>query len=164
MLTPDSFKDIMAGVAETTTIVTTPATDSVSPMGMTVSAFTSVSADPPIVLVCIDKRSASLDLYLAASGYTVNLMPHGTEDVAMLFATTGADKFGATPISPATDGVGGPVLDAAYGHLECRVIERTEMGDHWVLYGEVVSGTTDADAKTDPLIYLRRGFAEIAHN
>ncbi len=98
MLSPDTFKDVMSAIAASVTVVTAPGPT--EPVGITVSAFTSVSADPPIVLVCIDKRAGSLPALLAADGYTINFMPEGTGDIAMVFATPGADKFGSVDTTP----------------------------------------------------------------
>jgi len=154
----DNFKDIMSRVAATVTIVTAPTDE--GPVGITVSAFVSVSVDPPVVLVCIDKRAGSLGAFLQAPGYTVNFMPEGTGDDAMVFATPGADKFGSVGNQSPAAGVGGPVLESAFAHFECRTIQRTEMGDHWVIYGEVATfGRADGDAL--PLVWHDRGFVQI---
>lgn len=155
----ERFKDVMSNVAATVTVVTAPSDD--GPFGITVSAFTSVSADPPIVLICIDKVAGSLDQFLAAPGFTVNFLPEGTEDTAMLFATRGADKFGSTEWSPPQTAAGGPVLADAFQVLECESVQRTEMGDHWVIYGRVVAETGDA---ATPLIYFNRNFAKLEHS
>ena len=158
MLAPDTFKDVMSAVAASVTVVTARGADET--VGITVSAFTSVSADPPIVLVCIDKRAGSLPAFLDADGYTVNFMPEGTGDIAMVFATPGADKFGSVDSSEPTSGHGGPVLDAAFATFECSVLERVEMGDHWVLYGQVEGGGR-TDTEADALIWAKRGFVRI---
>ena len=158
MIDGDRFKDMMARIAASVTVVTASSAD--GPVGITVSAFVSVSVEPPIVLVCIDKRAGSLDAFLAAPGYTVSFMPEGSDDDAMVFATPGADKFGSVANHDPSSGVGGPVLDDAFGHFECRTIQRTEMGDHWVLYGEVVaSGRSEQGA--NPLMWHDRGFVRI---
>ena len=156
LVTPQQFKDLMARFAATVTVVTADTDE--GPIGMTVTAFTSVSADPPIVLVCVDRRQGSADLYRDAKGYTVNFMPRGEGDLAMVYATHGADKFGATGTTP-TDGPGGPVLDVAYGYLECRTIDVAEVGDHWVVYAEVVDAALTSDAS--PLLWHDRGFADL---
>lgn len=149
-----AFKDLMASVAQTVTVVTVETEE--GPAGLTVSAFNSVSADPPIVLVCIDVKAATLPTFLSTSGFTVNLLPEGSGDLAMLFATHGADRFGRTEWR-SVDGAG-PILDAAFQHMVCRIVERVEMGDHWVIFGEVVdSGRSDDSA--NPLVFLKRGFA-----
>ena len=153
---PERFKDLMANVAATVTVVTAQADE--GPVGLTVSAFTSVSADPPIVLICIDKVAGSLVAMLAAEGFTVNFMPEGTEDTAMVFAMRGADKFGSVEWSDPETPVAGPLLEEAFQAFECETVERTEMGDHWVIYGRVVAERGDTGV---PLIYLKRNFARI---
>jgi flavin reductase (DIM6/NTAB) family NADH-FMN oxidoreductase RutF len=154
----DQFKDVMARVAATVTIVTAYGDD--GPAGLTATAFMSVSADPAIVLVCIDKSTSSLQPMLDASGFTVNLMPEGTEDEAMLFARHGADKFGESEWSESGTNDAGPLLTGAYGHLECTTIDRTEMGDHWVIYGEV-NATAITEPTPAPLVWLGRGFVKV---
>ncbi len=154
----DTFKDMMAGVAATVTVVTAFIDD--EPLGMTVSAFTSVSVDPPIVLWCIDKVSESLDAMVAADGFTVNFLDDDSSDVAMTFATKGADKFGTVGWTPPTTDVAGPVLGVAFGTFECATIDRIEMGDHWVIFGRVDAGGRTNTGKS-PLLYLDRAFAKV---
>lgn len=154
----DTFKNTMATVAATVTVVTSYAAD--EPIGITVSAFTSVSVDPPIVLVCIDKSSGSLAPFLAAAGFTVNFLPESATDLAMKFATRGADKFGSGDWSAPKVAGAGPLLNEAYGALACVTIDKTEMGDHWILYGRVdAGGITNPDAS--PLLYINRTFAKL---
>lgn len=154
----DTFKEMMAGVAATVTVVTT--YDDGEPVGITVSAFTSVSVGPPIVLWCVDEVSASLEAMVAADGFTVNFLDDSSRDVAMTFATKGADRFGSTAwSSPSVDGAG-PVLEVAYGAFECVTIERLEMGDHWVIFGRVDAGGR-TDPTRSPLLYLDRDFAAV---
>jgi flavin reductase (DIM6/NTAB) family NADH-FMN oxidoreductase RutF len=133
---PERFKNLMANVAATVTVVTAPSDD--GPVGITVSAFTSVSADPPIVLICVDKVA---------------------EDTAMVFAMRGADKFGSVEWSDPVAPFAGPILAEAFQVFECETVERTEIGDHWVIYGTVVAERGEAAV---PLIYFNRDFARIA--
>lgn len=154
----DQFKNVMSHVAATVTVVT--ASTEEGPVGLTATAFMSVSADPAIVLVCVDKATGSLQPMLAAAGFTVNLMPQGTEREVMLFATHGADKFGGTQWSAPEHSNAGPALDNAYARLECTTIDRTEMGDHWVIYGEVDAAEVMSPASL-PLVWLGRGFVEV---
>ena len=157
-VTADEFKNVMSTVAATVTVVT--ARGEEAPIGLTVSAFMSVSADPPIVLVCVDKSTASLDGMLAAEGFTVNIMPESAGDEAMLFATHGADKFGESQWSDAAVPHAGPVLASATGHLECEAVDRHEVGDHWVIYGQVEAVAT-AEAAEAPLVWHNRSFARL---
>ena len=151
----DLLRGVMSRVAATVTVVTATGSDG-DHVGITVSAFTSVSADPPIVLFCIHDRAESLGVMLDAPGFTVNVLAEGSSDLATLFATRGADKFAdAALLDPEYEGAG-PVLDEAFAHFVCRTIERIEMGDHWVLFGAVEGGAVDDDI--DPLLYLDRAF------
>lgn len=154
----DEFKSVMSRVAATVTVVTANGDD--APVGLTVSAFMSVSADPAIVLVCVDKSTASLHGMLDADGFTVNIMPESAGEEAMLFATHGADKFGSSRWHDAGVSDAGPVLESALAHLECITSDRHDVGDHWVIYGRVVS-TGIADTDASPLVWHDRGFAGI---
>lgn len=152
------FKNVMSRAAATVTVVT--ANGDEGPVGLTVSAFMSVSADPAIVLVCVDKSTASLRGMLDAEGFTVNILPESARDEAMLFATHGADKFGSSQWRVADKEEAGPVLSSALAHLECVTTDRHDVGDHWVIYGRV-DAVGVADADTPPLIWLNRGFVKL---
>ncbi len=155
----DTFKDMMAGVAATVTVVTS--YDGDEPIGLTVSAFTSVSVEPPIVLWCIDKIAGSLDAMVAADGFTVNFLDDGSRDVAALFATPGTDRFGGGGWRPPSVTGAGPVLDVAYGSFECVTTDRIEVGDHWVIFGRVDAGGRTTPGRS-PLLYLERDYAKVA--
>ena len=158
-VTAAEFKNVMSKVASTVTVVTAQGVN--GPVGLTATAFMSVSANPAIVLVCVDKSTASLQPMLDARGFTVNLMPEGAEDEAMLFARHGADKFEGSQWSASEVETAGPVLASAYARLECRTIDRTEMGDHWVIYGEV-NATAVTEPAPVPLVWLGRSFVKLA--
>lgn len=153
---PDIFKAVMQNVAATVTVVT--AYGPTEPVGITVSAFTAVSADPPIILVCIDKGAASLETLLAADGFTVNFLAQGSADTAMIFATRDGDKFGAVKWDPPEVEGSGPVLDEAFEVFECTTVDRHEVGDHWVIYGQVVEAVVRSGI---PLVYLNRTFVDL---
>ncbi len=154
----DDFKNLMSRFATTVTVVTVTGED--GPIGLTVTAFMSVSADPAIVLVCVDKATASLQPMLDADGFTVNVMPEGSEDEAMRFATHDADKFTGSEWSEPATPTAGPVLRSALAHLECITIDRTEVGDHWVIYGEVMASAV-TDPAVAPLVWLDRRFVRV---
>jgi flavin reductase (DIM6/NTAB) family NADH-FMN oxidoreductase RutF len=154
----EELKDVMSRVASTVTVVT--ATGGDGPIGLTVTAFVSVSADPAIVLVCIEKMATSTQPLLDAAGFTVNLMPEGTEDEALRFAARGVDRFESSKWKDPVVSVAGPVLESGLAHLECVRIDRTEVGDHWVIYGEVLAtGITDQELL--PLVWLGRDFTKL---
>lgn len=153
---PDEFKDVMSAVAATVTVVTA-YMDEV-PIGITVSAFTSVSVEPPIVLVCIDKVAGALQGYLAAEGFTVNFLPEDASDAAAVFATKDIDRFAGVSWSAPSVPEAGPVLDLAYGSFQCATVRQVDMGDHWVIFGRVDAGGR-RDRVTSPLLYVNRDFA-----
>jgi flavin reductase (DIM6/NTAB) family NADH-FMN oxidoreductase RutF len=155
-IAPEVFKAAMQSVAASVTVVTAFGQD--EPVGITVSAFAPVSADPPIVLICIDKTAGSLDTLLRSEGFSINFLPQGAEDTALLFATRYADKFGSVEWDEPEVQGSGPVLDEAFEVFECRTVERTEMGDHWVMFGEVVEAVVRSGT---PLVYLNRQFVDL---
>ena len=150
----------MANMADTVTVVTATGEDG-TPGGLTVSAFCSVSREPPLVLVSISKDSRTLDAIESSGMYTVNLLKRGSDDVAMTFAGSSDLKFdGIVARDPGLPG-GGPVLaEASFAYLECEVHSAVEAGDHWVFVGRVVYGEPIVEAH--PLIYYRRSFRDLA--
>jgi len=156
--TQDAFLDIMSNFAASVTVVTS--RHDGRHHGLTVSAFTSVSLDPPLVLVCIDHRSHSMDAMRGAGGFTVNMLREGTGDVAMRFASKEDDKFaGLATLEPEYDGAGPGLPEHAYAILECSTVESVDAGDHLIFIGQVETARrVDPGA---PLMYWRRRFAEL---
>ena len=152
------FLDIMSNFAASVTVVTS--THDGRDHGLTVSAFTSVSLDPPLILVCIDRRSHSLSAMQAAGGFTVNLLREGTGEVAMKFASKDDDKFSDFAVRRPDYELAGPSLpEHAYAVLECRTTDVADAGDHLVFFGHV-----EHAARLDPgapLVYWRRKFAAL---
>lgn len=148
----------MASFASSVTVVTAGA--AAQPVGLTVSAFTSVSLDPPLVLICLDERAYSTQTVVDWGGYTVNILPEGTADLAIRFATRGVDKFAGVETLPPTTPRAGPVLAEAMAILECRIVSATETGDHWILVGEVLH--SEVRHQAHPLIYHARRFVGLA--
>jgi flavin reductase ActVB len=153
-----AFKDVMASFASSVTVVTAgPVND---PSGLTVSAFTSVSLEPPLVLVCLDQAGFSTASVVGAGGFTVNILPEGKAQLALLFAERGAEKFGDVRIEPPRTHGAGPVLaDEAMAILECTIDVTAEAGDHWILIGAVHHAEVLRPA--EPLVYHRRRFVEL---
>lgn len=159
ILEPSVFLSTMGNVAATVTVVTTYAEDG-QPLGLTVSAFSSVSLDPPIVLVCIDKSAQSLPALLNRGGFTVNFLDAGQGDLAMGMASKSDDKFDGVDHSPPATEAAGPVLESAtFAYFECRIREAIDAGDHWVLLADVLAGEHAGEG--NPLVYLKRAFLEI---
>ncbi|MFL1380807.1 flavin reductase family protein [Nocardiopsis protaetiae] len=147
---PQRFRDAMAAVCAPVTVVTT-LVEGV-PHGATVSSFTSLSLDPPLVTVALDRRSALLRRIRTAERFGVNLLGHGQDDLALLFARRGSDRFGATAWHIDR---GLPRLDGAAGWLRCDLHRTVEGGDHLLLFG-LVTGV--GRAELPPLVYAHRTF------
>ena len=149
----DVFRHLVGAFPSGVTIVTTPEQGG-GYWGFTASSFISVSLEPPMVLVSLDAKADCFPAFAAAGSFVVNILSAGQRDVAVRFATRGADKFAGLSTSPGAH-TGGPVLDGVAAHLECVMHERHVAGDHVLLLGLVVSGQ---HADVAPLLYHRRAF------
>lgn len=139
------FKDAMRRFASGVCVVATGS--GADRCGMTVSAFSSVSADPPTVLVCVNRNSSSHARLTGAERFSVNILGAGQEEVAMSFAGQrnlfGADRFDATWRDTPE---GAPVLDDAHHWVLCASEAMFEVGSHTILVGrviEAVAGSSD---------------------
>src|SRR5262245_61493046 len=130
----EEFRAALGHFASGVTVVTGK-TDDQQLFGITVSAFSSVSLNPPLVLVCIDKRSSTHDHFAVGSSFAVNILCAEQELHSRRFASRDADKFAGIGYSEGILGV--PLLDGAMACLECRVKEAYEGGDHTIIIGEI---------------------------
>jgi flavin reductase (DIM6/NTAB) family NADH-FMN oxidoreductase RutF len=129
---------------------------------MTVSAFTSVSLDPLLVLFCAEKIARFHDAVLEAGIWSVSVLDEESEKTARWLATRGRPLEGqldqiAHHHGPAT---GSPILDAALASLECRTTAVHDGGDHSIVVGEVVGVSEPKDG--GPLIYFGGGYRRLA--
>jgi flavin reductase (DIM6/NTAB) family NADH-FMN oxidoreductase RutF len=136
------------GVAITTVLDTSGA-----PHGMTVNSFTSVSLDPPLVLVCIDHKARILDHFLKSEFFAINILRENQESLSMRFARPCEDRFGAVEWYPGDTGA--PLIPNALATLECTVFQRFDSGDHTVVIGEVVSAIRHEGR---PLLYFSSSY------
>jgi len=117
-----------------------------SPYGLTVNSFTSVSLDPPLILVCIGHTSTSHARLVAAPAFTVNVLSAGQRDVALRFASEPSEgRFDELGWERAASGA--PILEGAAAWLECSAYEVVGGGDHSIVVGKVErSSVTDRPA------------------
>ena len=152
----NELRRVMGHFATGVTILTT--TDAESrPTGLTVSAFCSVSLDPPQILVCVDHKSQSYPALRDGACFGVNILASEHEHVSRRFATTRLDKFEGLPWTPGRLGV--PLIDGALAHLECRTVSRHIEGDHTILVGRVEEARNGAG---EPLLYFRGKYSRLA--
>jgi flavin reductase (DIM6/NTAB) family NADH-FMN oxidoreductase RutF len=154
-VTPVSFKRALGQFATGVTVVTTLGRDG-QPLGLTVNAFTSVSLDPPLVLVCIDNRSEAREGFEGSGVFGVSVLSEDQEAFSRRFATRGREKFAARDLHLGASGVA--LVPHALAHLECRVVASHEAGDHTIYLGEVVH--IDA-AGGRPLLYHARAYSRL---
>ena len=153
---PDSFRSVLGRFASGITVVTTRDADG-RDVGMTVSAFCSVSLDPPLVQVCVD-HAASLYAALAVSQrYGVSILASEQEALSRRFATAESTRrFDGIGYRRGESGV--LLLDDALAQLECRIVASHPTGDHTIFVGEVESATARS---ARPLLYYRGGYAQL---
>jgi 3-hydroxy-9,10-secoandrosta-1,3,5(10)-triene-9,17-dione monooxygenase reductase component len=150
------FRDVLGTFPTGVTVVT--ARGPGGPAGLTTNAFTSVSLDPPLVLVCFDNASRTLPVVRASGRFAVNVLRAGQEDLAAVFASkrVQAEKF--AEVSHAEQG-GVPVLDDALAWLVCDVTELLPGGDHTIGIGAV---TAMAAFEGEPLVFQRGDYWSLA--
>jgi flavin reductase (DIM6/NTAB) family NADH-FMN oxidoreductase RutF len=156
VVTPDDFRRVLSHFATGVTIVTTRDTDG-RPTGLTVSAFCSVSLDPPQILVCVDHKSQSYPALRDRAHFAVNFLGDEHEAVSRRFATTRLDKFDGVPHKVSANGV--PLIEGALAQLECRTVSRHVEGDHTIVVAVVEEARNSAG---EPLLYFRGKYRRLA--
>jgi flavin reductase (DIM6/NTAB) family NADH-FMN oxidoreductase RutF len=159
---PGRFAQIMRRLAGPVSVVTT-LDQHGRPRGLTSSAVTSVSAEPPLLSVCVDLGSRTLPAVRYSSRFVVHFLDDTAAATAAVFASKAADKFSAISWDAAPSGL--PRLrDGVAGWAECSLSREVLAGDHVILLGQVVDGHTERPAKmlTAPLLYHDRKFGRLA--
>ena len=147
------LKNAYARWATGVTIVTARAGD--RNHGMTVSSFTEVSLEPPLVLVCIDKTSNTQPVIAEGGVFAVKILARDQEPLAKRFACADAEDRRFADLDCESGATGAPLLAGAVASLDCRVESAHESGDHIIYIGEVV-GLHVSDG--DPLLFYNRGY------
>lgn len=151
---PQVFRSIMSAFPTGVTVITTTASDG-TPKGFTSNAVTSVSLEPPMLLVCVALTSETLPVLRDAKRFVVNFLKEGEHEVSKRFARKGPDKFEGLACD---DHYGLPVLaEHSIAHAVCSTEFEVEAGDHMVLIGRVHHG--DASESTAPLLYHQGKYA-----
>lgn len=145
-----TLRDAMGCFATGITVVTSRGPDG-TPIGLTANSFTSVSLDPPLLLVCIANTAGTAPLLRDAEHFAVNVLQTGQQPASNRFAGKGEDRFAATAWSAGETGM--PLLDGSLGSFECKRHAVHDGGDHFILIGEVVRA--QFEPRRDPLLYFR---------
>jgi flavin reductase (DIM6/NTAB) family NADH-FMN oxidoreductase RutF len=127
-----------------------------TPHGMTVNSLTSVSLDPPLLLVCLTSGARSTEAIVESGRFAVNILSARQEHIALRFARRGADHFADLEVMHGRHRV--PVVPDAFAHLECEVERHFVAGDHLVVIGQVL---TVCERDGEPLGFFGGKFGDI---
>lgn len=152
---PDTFRAVLGRFASGVTVVTA-RDEHGRDHGMTVSAFSSLSLEPPMVLVCIAKNATMHDMLVRCQHFGVNILAAGQEALSRRFAGADPNRFEGVGFERGSTGVA--LLEESLAHLECRVAATYPGGDHTIITGEVLHATVRQDR---PLLYYRGGYAQL---
>jgi len=149
---PAQFRRACARFATGITVSTALAPDG-TPHGFTANSFTSVSMEPPMVLICVDHRANVLRHFEDAKHFGVNILAEDQEALSVRFAERGLDRF--VGIDWHTGATGVPLLGGALARFECATIQTLAAGDHTIILGEVLYAEWQEGA---PLLYFAHGY------
>lgn len=149
----DQFKHVIGHFATGVTVVTTRNND--VNFGITASAVSSVSVEPPMLLVCVNKSTGTCHAISESGSFTINIMKENQSELALQFARPNTDKFKDVDYSYGE--LGNPVLNDTLAHLECRVVEEVTGGTHSIFLGVVEKAEAN---EGDPLVYYRAKFGQ----
>ena len=150
-----AFRSVLGRFATGVTVITTVDRRG-RDIGMTVSAFSSVSLDPPLVLICIGHDASAYNALSKATHFIANILSEGQEALARRFAESGGNRFDGIGYERGENG--SARLLEVLGYVECEIIARHEAGDHDIIVGAVDVATAE---EGKPLLYYRGGYAQL---
>ena len=151
----EEFRAALGRFASGVTVVTTK-DETGKLFGITVSAFCSVSLEPPLILVCIEKNAGSHHAFLQSKAFVVNVLREDQDRLSNHFASHLEDKFSGVDYSSGIEDL--PVLTDALVNLECRLHNFHEGGDHTIFVGEIETATIRDE---NPLVYWHGNYRRI---
>ena len=153
-VTADRFRRALGQFATGVTVVTGIDPADGQPQGMTVNAFTSLSLEPPLVLICLDRESRLTALFETASHFAVNVLSAGQRHLSVVFSADNRDRF--QNVGWRAWASGAPILEGCVANLECIRTGRHDGGDHVILVGQVERLVFDENR--EPLLFARGGY------
>jgi flavin reductase (DIM6/NTAB) family NADH-FMN oxidoreductase RutF len=151
----EAFREACAKFATGVAVATVRASDG-TPHGLTVSSFTAVSIDPPLILVCIDYACTFIEHFRASTHFGVNVLAESQRELSIIFAEKPEGRFDGVEWYSSESGV--PLLRNCLTTIECRVSSIVEAGDHAVFLAQVV----DAESRDGvPLLYFNRDYRSL---
>ncbi|MFZ9478837.1 MAG: flavin reductase [Gammaproteobacteria bacterium] len=154
-VTETAYRDAISRFLSGVTVITT--SHGGEMQGITATAVASVTLQPPTLLVCLNRQSATCRTLIDSGLFAVNILQATQQELAQRFATKQPDKFAGVATMTGHSGV--PLLSGALANLECRVSAQNDVGTHRIFFGEVLSV---AVAEGVPLGYFRGKFSALA--
>ncbi|CCG40919.1 flavin reductase family protein [Magnetospirillum molischianum] len=151
-----SFRKALGSFASGVTVITAIDPETDSPVGVTVSAFSSLSLDPPLVLFCLGRTGSCVSAIEAAGRFAVNILADDQRDISARFAGPVDARWRDLAWESLSDG--SPALPGALTVLECVLTRTIEGGDHLIFIGEVQTILSRDGAR--PLIYQGGGYLD----
>lgn len=127
--------------------------------GMTANAVTSLSLDPPLVLVAVEQSSQTHAHLKASQGYSLSILSSAQREISDRFAFVGPKDF--TGLNVTTAVTGAPILAECLGWVDCRITDVLRGGDHDIFIGEIVAGEI---GEGEPLLYYGGRYARLAES
>ncbi len=127
------------------------------PHGLTVNSFSSVSLDPPLILICLGHAIAAIDVFRQARHFGLSVLRASQRDLSERFAAPMDNRFGSLAWSQGKTGA--PLLDSVLAQIECVTVRRVSTGDHDILIGEMVAAKVE---EGEPLIYFASEYRSLA--
>jgi flavin reductase (DIM6/NTAB) family NADH-FMN oxidoreductase RutF len=152
---PATFRSVLGRFASGVSVVTIRDANG-GDHGMTVSAFCSLSLEPPRVLICVERGASLHDVLAIDARFAVNILASHQEEIARRFAEEHDNRFDGVGFTRGASGT--PVIDDCLAVIDCVVAARYPGGDHTVVVGSVIGSTT---REGRPLLYYRGGYAQL---
>jgi 3-hydroxy-9,10-secoandrosta-1,3,5(10)-triene-9,17-dione monooxygenase reductase component len=154
-ITGEQFRHVLGHVPTGVAVITADGAD--GPVGMAANSVTSVSLEPPMILLCPAKSSTTWPAIREARRFCVNVMAHQHEEVTRRFALKGADRFTGVAHSARPSG---PALDDAVAWIECALRDEHDAGDHTIVVADVLA--IEAASESAPLVFFRGRYGTFA--
>jgi flavin reductase (DIM6/NTAB) family NADH-FMN oxidoreductase RutF len=152
----NELRRVMGHFATGVTVITTISKQG-APFGLTANAFMSVSLEPPLLLISVDRKAESFPHFEESKVFTVNILRDDQESVSRRFAVSGGNKFEGVAYHVGGNGV--PILEGTLAHVECRLYAAHDGGDHILYLGEIQEAET---REGKPLLFYRGGYRAIS--
>jgi flavin reductase (DIM6/NTAB) family NADH-FMN oxidoreductase RutF len=147
---PHRFRQVLGHLPTGVTVITSNGAD--GPVGMAANSVTSVSLDPPMILFCPAKSSATWPDLRASGAFCINVLAGHHEELSRQFAAKDVDRFAGVDYRSRETG---PALTDAVAWIECRMRDEHDAGDHTIVVADVVAIEAAQDVDLEPLVFFR---------